>query len=85
MEIFYPSGVCPHSIQFDVASDGTIRNVCFEGGCNGNAQAIAKLVEGRPADATAALLAGIRCGENPTSCPDQLAKALGRYLQRKAE
>ncbi|MBQ9002541.1 MAG: TSCPD domain-containing protein, partial [Eggerthellaceae bacterium] len=44
--------------------------------CNGNLKAIAKLVEGQPADKVADLLEGNTCGARPTSCADQLAKAL---------
>ncbi|MDR2726403.1 MAG: TIGR03905 family TSCPD domain-containing protein [Deltaproteobacteria bacterium] len=85
MTTFRPSGVCSQSISFDVAPDGAVHTVHFEGGCHGNAQGIARLVEGRSADEIAALLSGIRCGEKPTSCPDQLAKALRQYMQEKAE
>ncbi len=80
MELFRTSGVCSRSIAFDVAPDGTVHSVCFEGGCNGNAQGIAKLVEGRPAGAIVSLLSGICCEGKPTSCPDQLARALHTYL-----
>jgi len=85
METFITSGVCSKSITFDVDSDGAVHRVSFEGGCNGNGKGIAKLAEGRPAAVVADLLSGIRCGENATSCPDQLARALRRYMQRKAE
>ena len=85
METFITSGVCSKSITFDVDSDGAVHAVCFEGGCNGNGQGIARLAEGRPAGVIADLLSGIRCKENATSCPDQLARALRRYVQRKAE
>lgn len=37
-------GTCSRSIQFDVV-DGVVRDVCFEGGCNGNLKGIGKLVE----------------------------------------
>ena len=39
-------------------------------------QGIAALVKGEKAQDVAARLKGIRCGMKPTSCPDQLAKAL---------
>ena len=72
---FTPRGVCSREITLDV-EDGIIRNLSFFGGCNGNLQGIGRLAEGRSVDEVIALLDGIRCGMKPTSCPDQLAKAL---------
>lgn len=72
------SGVCAASIDFDV-EDGIVKNVKFLGGCNGNTQGIARLVEGMPADEVISRLEGIRCGYKATSCPDQLAKALKEW------
>lgn len=72
------SGVCSSEIDFDI-EDGRIKNVRFTGGCKGNLQGIARLVEGMPADEVIARLEGIKCGFKPTSCPDQLAKALKEW------
>lgn len=68
-------GVCSQLIHFDLDGD-VVKNVQFFGGCNGNLQGIAKLVEGMKADEVIARLGGIRCGNKQTSCPDQLACAL---------
>lgn len=68
-------GVCSRQIDFDV-ENGIIHNVTFLGGCNGNLKAISKLVEGQPADKIIELLHGNTCGDNTTSCADQLTKAL---------
>lgn len=68
-------GTCSSQIDFDL-EDGIVRNVRFTGGCNGNLKGIGRLVEGRKADEVAGLLAGTTCGSKPTSCPDQLSKAL---------
>lgn len=62
-------------IDIDI-EDGTIRDVRFMSGCHGNLQGIGRLVRGMKADEVIARLEGIRCGHRPTSCPDQLAKAL---------
>lgn len=70
-------GTCSSRIIFDL-EDGVIHNVRFIGGCNGNLQGIAKLVEGRKKDDVIETLRGIRCGFKSTSCPDQLAKALAQ-------
>ncbi len=69
------SGTCARRILFELDGD-TVKNVKFEGGCHGNLQGIGKLVEGMKVQDVIARLEGIRCGFKPTSCPDQLAKAL---------
>ena len=76
MEYTYrPSGVCSRNITFEL-QNGKLHNVRFHGGCPGNTVGIAALVEGMDAKEAAEKLRGIRCGLKPTSCPDQLAKAL---------
>lgn len=69
------SGVCSKEINFDV-KDNVVTNVTFVGGCSGNTQGVAKLVEGMNVDEVIARLDGIQCGYRKTSCPDQLANAL---------
>lgn len=74
------SGVCSSSIEFDVA-DNKVTNVRFTGGCSGNTQGVAALIEGMDVDEAIQRMSGIRCGFKPTSCPDQLAKALRQYKE----
>lgn len=71
-------GVCSRSITFDV-KDNKITDVQFEGGCSGNTQGVARLVEGMDIDEAIKRMKGIRCGFKSTSCPDQLALALLAY------
>ena len=71
-------GVCTRRITFDV-KDHKLTNVHFEGGCAGNTQGVARVVEGMDIDEAIRRLDGIRCGFKPTSCPDQLAQALKEY------
>lgn len=72
---YKPSGVCSQLIRVDV--DGNIiKSVEFVGGCNGNTSGISSLVRGMDVDEAISRLEGITCGFRPTSCPDQLAKAL---------
>lgn len=80
---FEPSAmVC--SANITVAFDGDkISSVQFLGGCPGNLIGISRLVKGKTALETINLLEGIKCGAKPTSCPDQLAKALRKYLAKK--
>lgn len=68
-------GTCSQRIYFDI-EDGKLRNLEFLGGCNGNLKGIASLVEGMAVSDVIEKLEGTTCGMKPTSCPDQLAKAL---------
>ena len=72
---FRPQGVCSQLINVELAGD-TIKSVEFVGGCAGNTQGVARLVEGMNVDEAISRIEGIQCGFKPTSCPDQLAKAL---------
>lgn len=68
-------GTCSTRIEVEVEGD-IVKNVRYTGGCNGNLQGICALVKGMPVSEVIARLEGIRCGGKPTSCPDQLCKAL---------
>ena len=72
---YKPTGVCSRKMVIDV-EDGIVKSLEVVGGCNGNLQGISKLVEGMKVEDVISRLEGIRCGFKPTSCPDQLAKAL---------
>ena len=73
-------GTCSTNIHFEV-EDGKVKNVSFTGGCNGNLKGISALVEGMKVEDVIDKLEGTTCSFKPTSCPDQLAKALQNYLQ----
>ena len=75
------NGVCSKSIFIEIEND-TVKNVRFEGGCNGNTKGISALVAGMPVDEVIERLQGIRCGFKDTSCPDQLAQALKQAKQQ---
>lgn len=68
-------GTCSRQIEL-VCDEDTIVSVKFIGGCSGNTQGVAALVEGMKIDDAIARIKGITCGPKPTSCPDQLAAAL---------
>lgn len=76
---YRPKGVCSQNIIVELDGD-VIKHVEFVGGCSGNTQGISKLVEGMKAQEAISRLEGIRCGMRPTSCPDQLSKALKQAL-----
>ena len=72
---YKPKGVCSRLMSIEV-EDGVIRKVEVTGGCNGNLQGIARLMEVMTPAEAISRMEGIRCGSKNTSCPDQLAQAL---------
>lgn len=72
-------GTCSVAIDFDVL-DGRVHNVTFLGGCDGNLQGIGRLVEGMPVSDVISRLEGTSCNGGPTSCPDQLSRALQQVI-----
>lgn len=68
-------GTCSTNIELDV-EEGIVKEVAFWGGCNGNLQAVSRLVKGMSVETVIGRLEGIRCGGRSTSCADQLCKAL---------
>ena len=68
-------GVCSQAIRFDIV-DNKVTGVQFIGGCSGNTQGVARLVEGMDVNEAISRLEGIHCGPRSTSCPDQLSRAL---------
>lgn len=79
--LYKTKGTCSQAIEVETEGD-IVKSVHFIGGCNGNTTGISKLVEGMKIDDVIARLEGTTCGMRPTSCPDQLARAL---KQIKAE
>lgn len=77
--VYKTKGTCSVEISFDV-ENGELHNVKFLGGCNGNLKGIGALVEGMKVEDVIERLDGTTCGFKPTSCPDQLAKALKEYI-----
>lgn len=71
-------GTCSRQIEFDI-NDNKVHNVRFIGGCSGNTQGVARLVEGMDVDEVIRRLDGVLCGSKSTSCPDQLVRALKQY------
>ena len=76
------TNVCTRNISFDI-NDDIISNITFEGGCNGNLKAIAKLVDGWKIDKIEQFLLGNTCGKRSTSCADQLAKAVRQAYEEQ--
>ncbi len=78
------SGTCSTQIDLEL-ENGIIQSVAFTGGCNGNLQGISRLVAGMPAEEAVSKLQAIQCGWKPTSCPDQLSKALEEALAKEKQ
>ena len=75
-------GTCSRQIDIDI-EDGVIVKAQYTGGCSGNTQGVAALVAGMTVEDAISRLKGIHCGPRPTSCPDQMSKALEEYLANK--
>lgn len=83
MNTYKTQGVCSSEIDFEIEGN-IIKSVHFIGGCSGNTQGVASLIAGMDIDDAINRLDGIKCGFRPTSCPDQLARALKQYKEAHA-
>ncbi len=79
--VYYTQGTCSQAIELELDGE-VVKSVRFAGGCHGNLQGIARLVEGMKVGDVIARLNGIRCGMKATSCPDQLCRALEQAMQQ---
>lgn len=73
-------GVCSMEIQFHLEKN-VVSNIKFIGGCNGNLNAISKILDGWTVEQIEEKLLGNSCGGRPTSCADQLARAVRAGLE----
>lgn len=83
MYSFTTKGVCSKEIVYSI-EEGIVKGVEFHGGCDGNLQAISRLVEGMKVEEAVDKMRGIQCGGKSTSCADQLAVALEAGLRKQA-
>lgn len=72
---YQTENTCSQLISFDI-DDDVITNITFVNGCNGNLKAISALVDGWTVEQIENKVKGITCGRRPTSCADQLARAV---------
>ena len=79
---YLPQGVCSKVLQFRI-KDGVILDFDAVGGCSGNLRGIGAIVKGMKIDEVAQKFEGVPCGNRPTSCPDQISKALNAYMEVK--
>lgn len=78
MYTYKPVGVCAKMIGFEIEGN-ILKKLVFTNGCPGNLIGIQHLVQGMTVDEVISRLKGITCGKKHTSCPDQLARALGAW------
>ena len=84
MEYRYrPSGVCSSEMIFEIDENNIVQDLKVIGGCNGNLKGIGALVRGMKVEDIITKLSGITCGFKPTSCPDQIAKALKEFAEKR--
>ena len=76
---YTPRGVCSRKMTFEI-ENGIVTDLKVEGGCNGNLKGISSLVKGLPVEEVIERLSGINCGGRGTSCPDQIAQALEKFV-----
>lgn len=77
---YLTKNTCAQVISLDLDGD-VVHNISFTGGCNGNLKTIPMLLEGWTVSQIHDKLAGIKCGLRPTSCSDQLSKAVLAALE----
>ena len=78
------NGTCSTHIAFEL-QNGVVSDIEFTGGCSGNLKALSILLEGRPAQEIVEKLSGNICGSKPTSCADQLARAVAQAGRMEKE
>lgn len=76
-------GTCSSAIDLEI-ENGKITECQFTGGCRGNTNGLAKMVIGCDAKEVMGRLRGIPC-RGDTSCPDQLSRAIEKYLSEQAQ
>ena len=81
MRISYDTlGTCASRIDIEI-ENGVIQAAEFVDGCAGNTRAVGALVKGMAVGEAIRRLKGIAC-QGDTSCPDQLARALEKALEK---
>lgn len=83
---FQPKGTCSTKMVLHINHEnGIIEDFEVVGGCPGNLSGIRRLIIGMNAKDVAKKLEGTTCRTKPTSCPDQLSKAIKAYYLERGE
>lgn len=80
--IYQTKGTCCEQIHIEIENN-LIQSVKFVKGCPGLTQALERMLVGVPVGEAIGKLDGIQCMDKGTSCPDQLAKALKQYQEKR--
>lgn len=78
--IYNTDNVCAKVIRV-ILNENKIEEVLFVGGCNGNANAINRLIKDKDIQEVIDKLDGVNCGNKNTSCTDQLAQCLKEFIK----
>lgn len=79
---YTPKGVCSSKMVFKIDGN-TVIDVKTIGGCPGNGLGVRALCQNQNINYIINKLDGIKCGYKPTSCPDQISKALKEYKRKR--
>ena len=79
---YMTKGTCSQVIEVS-GENGCIIDVKFYGGCHGNLQGLSRLVAGMKYEDVIERLNGISCNGKPTSCPDQLCRAIEQLMAQE--
>ena len=79
---YIPEGVCSKLFILKIKDD-IVLDMEAVGGCSGNLKGISSLIKGMNIQEVASKLSGLPCGSRPTSCPDQISKAITAYVSEK--
>ena len=78
--VYKPKGVCSQEMCFEMDND-IIRSVRIVGGCAGNLLGISRIIKDKKISEVISAFEGVHCGSKPTSCPDQISRALRAYAK----
>lgn len=76
-------GTCSAFVDISYDENDIITYVLFYGGCPGNTKGVAALCVGRSLTEIRDIVKGIRCGNKPTSCPNEIALGIEEILSAR--
>lgn len=80
---YTPKGVCAKKMTFQIENN-IVKDMKVVGGCPGNSLGVRAFCIGKDIDTIIDALKGIKCAVRPTSCPDQIARALEQYKENNS-
>lgn len=86
MEFLYATeNTCARNIRLRIDGNVVTHIEFLDGGCNGNLKALPMILDGWTVEQIEEKLSGITCGRRPTSCADQLTKAVRAAYNKSLE